>query len=104
MLRSALLVSLAMLAAPVAASTYSATLVAPVSGRIVARDINWACTGHSCEGATQESRPAVLCQALVKRTGRMEAFIVDGRAFSSPELTRCNSVAKPAAANSAAAQ
>ena len=95
MLRPALFLSTALLAAaPAAASTYSAQLAAPTAGRVVARDIAWNCTGSACVGATQESRPAVLCQALAKRAGRVERFAVDGRAFSAAELERCNAVAK----------
>ena len=95
MLRSILaLAAVAALAAPAGASTYSAKLSAPASGRIVARDINWACAGATCEGATQESRPAVLCQALAKKAGKVESFAVDGRAFSNAELGKCNASIK----------
>ncbi len=82
------------LAAPAAASTYSAKLTAPTSGRIIARDINWACAGSSCQGVTSESRPAVLCQALAKKAGKVEGFLVDGRAFSDAELGKCNASIK----------
>jgi hypothetical protein len=95
MLRSILLVSaLAAVAAPAAAANYSAKLAAPASGHIVARDINWACAGDSCQGATPESRPAVLCQALAKKAGKVESFLVDGRAFSDSELGKCNASIK----------
>jgi hypothetical protein len=103
MLRPVLLLSaLAAIASPAAASNYSATLAAPASGRIVAREINWACAGDTCQGATQDSRPPVLCEALVKRAGRVESFLVDGRAFTSAELDRCNGSAKAAGESSVA--
>ena len=81
-------------ASPAAAANYSAKLISPTSGRIVARDINWACGAGACQGATAESRPAVLCEALAKRAGKLDSFTVDGRAFSSAQLDKCNAAAK----------
>jgi hypothetical protein len=96
MLRSFLIFSaIAIGAAPAAAATYSAKPVAPTAERFVTRDIVWACGAGACQGSSNESRPAVLCQALAKRAGRIEAFEVDGRAFSAAELERCNASAKP---------
>ena len=105
MLRSVLTVcTLAALAAPAAAANYSAKLASPTTGHIVARDINWACAGDSCQGATDESRPPVLCQALAKQAGRIESFAVDGRAFSDADLGKCNTSAKATANKALAAQ
>jgi hypothetical protein len=105
MLGPILLVSaFAAVAAPAAASNYSATLATPTHGRVIAREINWTCAGDTCQGATQESRPPVLCQALAKRAGKLESFLVDGRAFSAAELDQCNGSARSAGAKSAAAQ
>lgn len=103
--RPILLLCAAMLAAaPAAAANYSVRLAAPAEGRIVARDINWACGGGSCKGATQESRPSVLCQALAKRAGRIEAFLVDGQPFAAGELDKCNAAVKPGSSKVIAAQ
>ncbi len=105
MLRPVLLLSaLAVAAAPAAAENYSAKLSTPASGHIVARDINWACGAGGREGATAESRPAVLCQALAKQTGRVDSFLVDGRPFTADELTRCNAAAKADSGKRLAAQ
>ena len=105
MLRSALSFSAALVAAtPAVSANYSATLAGPTQGRIVAREINWACGGATCEGVTRESRPTVLCQALAKRAGRIEAFLVDGQPFGAGELDKCNAAAKPAAGKAIAAQ
>ena len=98
------LAALALSAAPAAAATYSATLSVPANGRFIARDISWDCTGASCRGATENSRPAVLCQSLAKRAGRIDNFLVDGRALAAAELERCNASAKPAAAEALAAK
>src|SRR5690349_6434223 len=95
MLRSILtLTALVGLAAPATAATYSAKLATPTSGRITARDISWACGTDACQGATQESRPAVLCEGLAKRAGKVDSFRVDGRAFSDAELAKCNASAR----------
>ncbi|HKX91239.1 MAG TPA: hypothetical protein VJM15_02285 [Sphingomicrobium sp.] len=87
-----------------AAATYSAKPVVPTNERFIARDIVWTCGPAACQGATDESRPAVLCQALAKRAGRIESFVVDGRAFGPTELDKCNSAAKAVPAPALAAQ
>ena len=84
----------ALTASPALAASYSAQLSAPATQRIIARDIVWNCGPAACQGASEESRPAVLCQSLAKRAGRIESFIVNGRAFAAAELERCNAVAK----------
>ena len=102
MIRSiSLLLGLA-LAMPAAASNYSATLASPSTSRFIAPDIMWTCGSAECHGATTESRPVVLCQALAKRAGRIEAFLIDGRAMAPADLQRCNASARAQAANSAA--
>jgi len=89
-----------LMAAPAVAASYSAKPATPLSERFVARDITWACGPDACQGVTAESRPVVLCQSLAKRAGRIEAFLVDGRAMGPDELAKCNTAAKdtPAAA------
>ena len=94
----------ALAAAPAAAATYSAKPAVPTTERFVARDITWTCGPAACRGATDESRPAVLCQALAKRAGRIESFLVDGRAFGPAELDKCNSAARAAAQPALAAE
>ena len=91
---TAFFLGLVLATAPTAAANYSATLTKPATGRFITRDISWNCGPAACQGATEESRPTVLCQSLVKRAGRVETFLVDGRAFSSSELDRCNASAK----------
>lgn len=80
-------------AAPAAAATYSAKPLTPAADRVIARDLVWRCGPAACQAATGESRPAVICQALVKRVGPLERFAVDGRAFAPAELDRCNAAA-----------
>jgi hypothetical protein len=105
MIRPLLGISAAMLAAlPASAATYSAKPVAPVSQRFIAGDIIWSCGPAACQGATEESRPAVLCQSLSRRVGRLESFVVDGRAFAPAALDRCNAWAPPQANSALAAK
>ena len=92
------------IAAPATAASYSAKLAAPTTGRFIARDIVWACGADACQGSTQESRPAVLCQSLAKRAGKVDSFIVDGRAFTAAELDKCNVAAKAESGKALAAQ
>lgn len=89
-------------AAPVAASNYSAILSQPSGGQFIARDISWTCSVSGCRGATDESRPLVLCESLAKRAGRVESFFVDGRALPPAELGQCNASAKVQPSTSAA--
>ena len=87
----------ALLAAPLAvsAATYSARPIAPVAAkRIIASDISWTCAPEACRGSTQNSRPIVLCQGLAKKAGRLESFIVDGRALPVADLDKCNLAAR----------
>jgi len=104
MFRTVMIASAALVfASPAAAANYSAKPVVPTSERFIARDITWTCGPAACQGATAESRPAVLCQSLAKRAGRIESFVVDGRAFSAAELDKCNTAAKTTTVSAAAA-
>lgn len=94
MLRSLVLISAIAIATPAAAATYSAKPAAPTAERVVTREVVWACAGGACQGRSDDSRPAVLCQALAKRAGRLDSFAVDGRPFDAAALTRCNASAK----------
>lgn len=105
MLRPVLILSaFSLLAGPATAASYSAKLASAAGGHIIARDLNWSCGESGCEGATDESRPAVLCEALAKRAGRVESFAVDGRAFSEAELAKCNASIRTAPGKALAAQ
>jgi len=91
-------------AAPAAASSYSATLASPSNQRIIGRDIVWNCATGTCQGATEESRPAVICQNLARTAGKVGSFLADGRAFTSAELDKCNTAARSSIGGSIAAQ
>ena len=103
MIRLATALALSTLAAaPAIAANYSAKPMAPAAGKVVARDVVWACGAGACTGSTQESRPAIICQSLAKKVGRLESFAADGRAFASAELDRCNAAAKGGGSTAAA--
>jgi hypothetical protein len=105
MLRALFILSAAGLAsAPAFAATYAAKPVNPTTERFIARDIVWNCGPAACQGATTDSRPAVLCLSLAKHAGRIESFAVDGRAFAPAELEKCNAVAKTQPNSALAAQ
>ena len=103
MLRSASAILItALAAAPSLATTYAANPSANVGAKIVAKQLVWSCAAGACRGATSESRPVIVCQSLAKKVGRLDSFSVDGRAFTSAELDRCNSSAKDGAATAVA--
>ena len=103
MTRFAAIFTLAALAAsPAVATNYSAKPIAPAGAKIVARDVIWACGPAACQGSTDESRPAIVCQSLAKKVGRLESFVANGRAFASAELDRCNAVVKDGGNNAVA--
>ena len=85
----------AIIGAPATAASYSAKPVAAASAtRIIGRDIVWTCGPDACLGSTEDGRPAILCEGLAKRAGRLASFIADGRAFTPAELDKCNASAK----------
>ena len=95
MIRAASAILLAALAAsPAFATSYSAKPITAAGQKIVARDVVWACGPAACQGASDEGRPATVCQSLAKKVGRLETFVADGRAFGVQELDRCNAAAK----------
>ena len=104
MLRSVLAATALIAAVPASAATYSASLAVPASGRFITRDIVWNCGPAACQGATDNSRPVVLCQSLAKRAGRVANFISDGRALDPAGLAKCNAIAKAAPAEALASK
>ena len=98
---SSLLVALA---APALAGSYTAKLANPATQRIIARDISWQCGPDACQGSTLESRPIVLCESLARHAGKIDSFLVNGRALDPADLAKCNGFAKPASNKAVAAQ
>lgn len=91
----ALIAAATLFAAPAYAGSYSAKPVAaPAAGKIIGKDISWACSADGCRGSTEASRPLVLCQDLAKRAGRIESFAADGKELSAEQLAKCNTAAR----------
>jgi len=104
MFRSLLALSAsALVSSSALAATYSATPAVPVKeSRMVVRDTLFACGPRACVGSTPNGRPLVLCQSLARKAGRLDTFLVDGRALSSAELELCNASARSNAKESMA--
>ena len=96
---AAFIAAASFLAAPAFAGTYSARpIAAPAAAKIIGKDISWARVGDSYRGATEASRPLILCQDLAKRAGRLDSFVADGKPLPAEQLAKCNSAAKDGAA------
>ena len=88
---AALIAASALFATPAVAATYSAKpIAAPSQTKIIGKDISWNYAGGSFHGATDSSRPQIICQDLAKRAGRLESFVADGRPLGTAELDKCN--------------
>ena len=79
-----------------AAPAYSLTTVAaaPAGEKIIVRDVLWSCATDSCIANKANSRPAIVCATAARKIGKLNAFVVEGKEFSSDELAACNAKAK----------
>ena len=50
--------------------------------------------GGTCVAPKSSSRPAVVCAALVRETGAVRSFTVDGQALAAEQLEKCNARAR----------
>lgn len=83
--------------APSAAPHYRAELAAPAAAaadKLVVRDIVWRCGPGACVSGPSNSRPVTDCTALVRKTGPLKSFAVDGTALAADKLEKCNAVAR----------
>ncbi|MBA3677857.1 MAG: hypothetical protein H0W74_10720 [Sphingosinicella sp.] len=93
MFRTAI-IALAFAATPALASShYVAKPASPAEARIVIKDILWKCGDDGCAATKSNSRPAVVCSALVKKVGALRSFSVAGVPLSSEDLEKCNAKA-----------
>jgi hypothetical protein len=100
---AAIFTAATLIAAPAMAGSYLAKPVtAPAAAKIIGKDISWLCGADACQGATDASRPLVLCQDLAKRAGPLQSFVADGRALSAEQLDKCNASAKGGASRALA--
>ncbi|MGH6781141.1 MAG: CC_3452 family protein [Sphingomonadaceae bacterium] len=74
---------------------YSAKpVVAAPASSLVVRDTIWKCDGNGCASATRgKSRPAFVCESLVKEVGQVATFRAGTEEFDADALARCNTKA-----------
>ncbi len=92
MFRAASLV-LALVATPALASShYHAQPAAkPAAAKLVLRDTIWSCGDAGCAAASQSSsRPAIVCEILVKEVGALRSFSAGGQPLTAEQLEKCN--------------
>ena len=74
---------------------YSAEPAAtPAVTRFVIRDTMWQCGPGACTGGKSNSRPAIVCAALVKEVGAVRGFTAAGKPLTPQELEKCNAAAR----------
>jgi hypothetical protein len=57
----------------------------------VVRDTIWACGDSGCEAADRSnSRPAIVCEVLVKEVGALRSFSAGGQPLTAGQLEKCN--------------
>lgn len=82
-------------AVPAFAGGYSATPVTGSAESFVAKDVLFKCGADSCQAARgSNSRPAIVCAAVVGKVGALSSFAADGAAFDADALAKCNARAK----------
>jgi hypothetical protein len=85
-------------AANAQAPVVTAVPATAVSGKIIAGDTLWACSGAACTTARIDSRPAIACAQVVKQIGAVSSFSVGSTALGAEDLAKCNTRAKAATA------
>lgn len=85
-----LIAVLALIVQPATAHYRAEPTTSPAAARPIVRGQMWTCAGGTCTTGVGDSRPAIVCAALVRELGALRSFTVRGRAFSAEELSRCN--------------
>lgn len=82
-------------ASPALASHYQAQPAArPAQAKIISSGTVWTCGDAGCAAGKANSRPAIVCAALVKEIGAVSSFSVAGQALSGDDLQKCNARAR----------
>ena len=64
------------------------------AARFVVRDTLWKCSDAGCASAIKgNSRPAFICESLVKEVGALTTFRAGAEEFSAEALAKCNAKA-----------
>jgi hypothetical protein len=69
-------------------------VAAPAAAKLVIRDTMWRCGPSGCGGSESNSRPSIVCAALVKEIGPLRSFTAAGKPFAAEELEKCNAAAR----------
>jgi len=78
-----------------AGSALQAVPANAAAGKYVTQGASWTCDDAGCHAKSDGgSRPAILCERLVKEVGAVASFAADGKAFDEKQLERCNAKAK----------
>ncbi|MBK5264788.1 MAG: hypothetical protein JJE34_06075 [Alphaproteobacteria bacterium] len=84
-----------MTAGPALAQTgpyYRAELTQPVAAKqIVEKGLLWSCSTQTCLAGESNSRDTIVCSALVRKLGPVNAFSANGKYFDEKKLADCNS-------------
>jgi hypothetical protein len=87
------ILGLALIAAPAFASSHyhAEPAVKPAAAKIVLRDTIWSCGDAGCASSSKSnSRPAIVCEVLVKQVGALRSFSAGGEPLSAQQLEKCN--------------
>jgi len=69
-------------------------VTATAPSRLVARELIWQCNEAGCiASAKSNSRPAIICQSLVKEVGALASFRAGAEVFDADALAKCNAKA-----------
>jgi hypothetical protein len=88
-----LVLGLALAATPALANSHyhAQPAATPAAAKLVLRDTIWSCGDAGCAAPTRSnSRPAIVCELLVKQVGALRSFSVGGEALSAGQLEKCN--------------
>ncbi len=86
---------LALASTPALANHYQARPSGlPAVAKFVAKDVVWKCGDGGCSAGKSNSRPAIVCAALVKQVGRIDSFTAGGEALPADQLEKCNGRAR----------
>lgn len=67
--------------------------VAPMTDRMVVREVVWKRSGAGFEAGKVNSRPTVVCASFAKAAGTLRSFSIAGVPVSEEALARCNRAA-----------
>ncbi len=83
----------ALIASPALASNHyhAEPVVKAAAAKIVLRDTIWSCNDAGCASSSRSnSRPAIVCEVLVKQVGALRSFSAGGQSLGAEQLEKCN--------------